>query len=236
MKKVLFLWFLLVAFFFFPQNIKAETIFDFNYDDERFLDKLECTRHNDIAGLQESSCQGLGSIYYQYNSNSSKFEEKRNVYNDGRIPLGYSFKYPVEVGPDTIYYSYTSLLSNSGLGTLDDLNSYYYDFEKGKIYSLNYLFHVPKEVKLYLNKKDIEFKAFNKDNEVIEDAIADSVVIQGYTSSEDDIYYNYSDYPGHNITGTSEFYTVELMIQFQVAKDINHLDFYLGYTGSLTSD
>lgn len=237
MKKVLFLWFLLVAFFFFPQNIKAETIFDFNYDDERFLDKLECTHHNDIAGIENATCEGLGTGYYQYNPTSQQFVAKKSVYNDGRIPLGYAYTFPVDVGPDTIYYSYTAVLSNSGMDEQDELNSYYYDFKKGKIYSLNYLFLVPKDVELYLNKKDIEFKAFNKDNEVIEDSIADSVVIQGYTSSEDDIYYNFNDYPGHMaITNTKEFYTAEFMIQFQAAKDIDHLDFYVGYTGNLTSD
>ena len=237
MKKLLFVWFLLVAFFFFPQNIKADTIFDFNYDDERFLDKLECTYHNDIAGVQNATCEGLGTGYYQYNPTSQQFIAKKSVYNDGRIPLGSSYSYPVDVGPDTIYYSYTAVLSNSGMGEADALNSYYYDFKKGKIYSLNYLFLVPKDVELYLNKKDIEFKAFNKNNDVIEDAIADSVVIQGYTSANDDIFYNFNDYPGHMaITNTNEFYTAEFMIQFQAAEDIDHLDFYVGYTGNLTSD
>lgn len=228
MKKFLFLWFLLVTFFFFPQNIKAETIFDIPSDD-RFINSLECTYHNQVVGFGDVTCEGLSSRYFEWNIYNNEYSLYGSSVNSNILPLGKMHSFDVEVGPSTLYRSYLTVITNGGWLNEEPYNSYYYNFKANKLYSINYQFLVPKDVDLYLNKADVQFTAFNVDDEVIENAINTSVVV-GYSNSDD--IHNISDLPDDysgGLPNTDEFYVSTLHVQFQPNVDIDHLDFILGF-------
>ena len=80
-----------------------------------------------------------------------------------------------------------------------------------------------------MDKADVQFTAFDSDNNILEDAIISSVVI-GHSSSDD--IHNISDLPDDysgGLPNTDEFYFSSLYIQFQPKVDIDHLDFILGF-------
>lgn len=228
MKKVIFVWFLLVAFFFFPQNIKADTIYDIPADD-RFINSLECTHHNQVVGFGDVTCEGLSSRYFSWNEFESNYDLFGSRVNTNALPLGEMYSYNVEVGPPTLYRSYLTVITNGGWYSEEPYNSYYYNFKADKFYSINYQFLVPKDYNLYLDKADVQFTVFDSDNSILEDAIISSVVI-GHSSSDD--IHNISDLPvdySGGLPNTDEFYVSSLYIQFQPKVDIHHLDFILGF-------
>ena len=113
MKNVIFVWFLLVAFFFFPQNIKADTIYDIPADD-RFINSLECTHHNQVVGFGDVTCEGLSSRYFSWSESQSNYDLYGTRVNANILPLGEMYSYDVEVGPNTLYRSYLTVITNGG--------------------------------------------------------------------------------------------------------------------------
>ena len=202
MKKVIFVWFLLVAFFFFPQNIKAET-----------LDTLDCTYSNSSRPVEEIyRCSGLSSSYGEYNEITGTYDLTLKDWTNSYFYVPRAHIFDVEIGPPTLKSGYVFGLSNSGLSNY----SYYYNFLKDNIYSLNYTLTVPKGFDLYLNKNysllSFSGRITGEDtltNDVVDNATTVGSFIEDVNSDTTDTY--------------------SFSIEFQPKYDLDRLQFYLGF-------
>ena len=202
MKKVIFVWFLLVAFFFFPQNIKAET-----------LDTLDCTYSNSSRPVEEIyRCSGLSSSYGEYNEITGTYDLTLKDWTNPYFYVPRAHIFDVEVGPPTLKFGYVFGLSNSGLSN----SSYYYNFLKDNIYSLNYTLTVPKGFDLYLNKKYslLSFSGRITGEDSFSDDVIDNAITLG--SFKEDVNSDTTD-------------TYSFSIEFQPKYDLERLQFYLGF-------
>ena len=202
MKKVIFVWFLLVAFFFFPQNIKAET-----------LDTLDCTYSNSSRPVEEIyRCSGLSSSYGEYNEITGTYDLTLKDWTNSYFYVPRAHIFDVEVGPPTLKFGYVFGLSNSGLSNY----SYYYNFLKDNIYSLNYTLTVPKGFDLYLNKKYslLSFSGRITGEDTLTNDVVDNAITLG--SFKEDVNSDTTD-------------TYSFSIEFQPKYDLDRLQFYLGF-------
>ena len=202
MKKVLFLWFLLVAFFFFPQNIKAET-----------LDTLDCKYTNSSRPVEEIyRCSGLSSSYAEFNEITRTYDFTLKDWTNPYFYVPRAHIFDVEVGPPDLKFGYVFGLSNSGLSNY----SYYYNFLKDDIYSLNYTLTVPKGLNLYLNNKSalLSFSGRVMGEDSFSDDVIDNATTVG--SFIEDVN-----------SDTSDIYSFS--IEFQPKHDLDRLQFYLGF-------
>ena len=202
MKKFLFLWFLLVTFFFFPQNIKAET-----------LDTLDCTYSNSSRPVEEIyRCSGLSSSYGEYNEITGTYDLTLKDWTNSYFYVPRAHIFDVEIGPPTLKSGYVFGLSNSGLSNY----SYYYNFLKDNIYSLNYTLTVPKGFDLYLNKKYslLSFSGRITGEDTLTNDVIDNAITLG--SFKEDVNSDTTD-------------TYSFSIEFQPKYDLDRLQFYLGF-------
>ena len=202
MKKVIFVWFLLVAFFFFPQNIKAET-----------LDTLDCTYSNSSRPVEEIyRCSGLSSSYGEYNEITGTYDLTLKDWTNPYFYVPRAHIFDVEIGPPTLKSGYVFGLSNSGLSNY----SYYYNFLKDNIYSLNYTLTVPKGFDLYLNKKYslLSFSGRITGEDTLTNDVVDNAITLG--SFKEDVNSDTTD-------------TYSFSIEFQPKYDLDRLQFYLGF-------
>lgn len=202
MKKFLFLWFLLVIFFFFPQNIKAET-----------LDTLDCTYSNSSRPVEEIyRCSGLSSSYGEYNEITGTYDLTLKDWTNSYFYVPRAHIFDVEIGPPTLKSGYVFGLSNSGLSNY----SYYYNFLKDNIYSLNYTLTVPKGFDLYLNKKYslLSFSGRITGEDTLTNDVVDNAITLG--SFKEDVNSDTTD-------------TYSFSIEFQPKYDLDRLQFYLGF-------
>lgn len=201
MKKFIYIL-LFSLILFIPGNVKAET-----------LDTLDCKYTNSSRPVEETyRCSGLSSSYAEFNEITRTFDFTLKDWTNPYFYVPRAHIFDVEVGPSDLKFGYVFGLSNSGLSNY----SYYYNFFKDNIYSLNYTLTVPKGLNLYLNNKysllSFSGRITGKDSfsdDVIDNATTVGSFIEDVNSDTTDTYL--------------------FSIEFQPKYDLDRLQFYLGF-------
>ena len=202
MKKILFIFLILISFFFFSLNVNAEV-----------LDTLDCTysptRPSDIP----KGCSMLAFSNAVYTSNGYEYTENSWL---GVNNIDQAVTTTVEIGPNITFPAYVYGWNNYGL----DQNYYHYNLVSGSIYSVNYGFYVQNNVvpRFYANGADFDFWGLNSDGDFVVDSVEWNIL---FNQLEGDLF-------PENVSFSPDdwnFYTV----QFQFKPSNNYSGFRFNY-------